>query len=407
MQDGFDLPERAPGMYRPVRSDRGVPFGKFYKPDPLPPDLALSDTVLKHVERAAHALGRLDGFRTQVDAAATVFRPLLYKEAEQSSQVEGTQVTTTDMYRATAAGDTAARSRDVQEALNYVEALREASARLLAAGRSRENITADLIKDLHETVMETGYTDEADPLPGQFRPDYAWIEESNEPWKQSVRFVPPKAAMVESMMADLLSYVQSSSKYPAIVDVALVHYQIETIHPFTDGNGRVGRLVALLLLVACDLLTTPLFYMSAYIKENREEYTDRLLAVSEDGAWEEWLQFFITGMRDQAEEVLSRASLLHELHESYGARYASGPQSVQRLLEVLFEQPYLTVPTAAERIDMSYPAANSAVEQLVEDDVLSQVDTKERNREFVAMQIMDIVERDAANLPAPSSVLRS
>lgn len=406
MKRGYDLPSEAPGVYLPVRTDRGVPFGKFYRPNDLPPELTLSDETIQLVERAMHALGRLDGFRGQVREADTVFNPLLYKEAEQSSQIEGTQVTTTDMYRATAGGDVSARSRDVQEAMNYVEALQSASERLLERGRSRENITLDLLLDLHRTVMETGQTDEEDPLPGKFRPDYAWIEESNEPWQQSIRFVPPKAEMVESMMESLLSYVQSPSRFPDIVDVALVHYQIETIHPFKDGNGRVGRLLAILMLVACDALTKPLFYMSAYIKANREEYTDRLLAVSEAGEWEEWIQFFVSGMCDQAEEVLGRAKLLLDQYETYREAYETAPESVQRLIGVLFEQPYLTVPTAAERIEMSYPTANSAVDRLVDDGVLIQVEEKERNREFVATDVMEIVERDAAELPSPAEVLQ-
>ena len=405
MKRGDDLPSDAPGVYMPVRTDRSVPFGTFYRPHDLPPDCTLSDETIQLVERTMHALGRLDGFRGQVQEAETVFKPLLYKEAEQSSQIEGTQVTTTDIYRATAGGDTSAHSRDVQEAMNSVEALQAASRRLLDRGRSPDHVTLDLLRELHSIVMETGQTDENNPFPGEFRPDYAWIEESNEPWQRSVRFVPPKAEMVESMMESLLTYVQSPSRFPDIVDVALVHYQIETIHPFKDGNGRVGRLLAILMLVACDALTKPLFYMSSYIKANREEYTDRLLAVSEDGEWEEWIRFFVSGMHDQAEEVLGRAKLLLDQYEAYREQYERGPESVQRLLGVLFEQPYLTVPTAAERIDMSYPAANSAVDTLVEDGVLLQVEERERNREFVATDVMEIVERDAADLPTPADVL--
>ena len=406
MKRGYDLPSDAPGAYLPVRADRNVPFGKFYKPDNLPPELPLSDETIQLVEGTMHALGRLDGFRGRVEDAETVFKPLLYKEAEQSSQIEGTQVTTTDIYRATAGGDTSARSRDVREAMNYVETLQAASQQLLERGRSRENITLELLLGLHSTVMETGETDGEDPLPGEFRPNYAWIEESNEPWQQSVRFVPPKAEMVDSLMESLLSYVQSPSHFPDIVDVALVHYQIETIHPFKDGNGRIGRLLAILMLVACDALTKPLFHMSAYIKTNREEYTDRLLAVSEEGEWEEWIQFFVSGMRDQAEEVLGRAKLLLDQYETYRKTYQTAPESVQRLIPVLFEQPYLTVTMTAERIDMSYPAANNAVDRLVEDGVLLQVEQRERNREFVATDVMAIVERDADRLPSPAEVLQ-
>jgi len=405
VRDTFDLPEKAPGQYLPVRSDREVPFGKFYKPDALPPELELSEDLITQIERGTHALGRLDGFRSQVPDAEVVFRPLIYKEAEQSSRIEGTNVTTTDMWRATANGNSTTRTRDVQEAINYVDALHRAHDRMLEQGRSRTNITLSLITDLHRTIMEAGYTDEDDPLPGHLRPGFAWIEESSEPWQQSIRFVPPKAEMVTSTLDDLLGYVQSPSPYPAIVDTALVHYQFETIHPFKDGNGRVGRLLGLLMLVACDLLTKPLFYMSAYIRENRQEYTDLLLAVSEEGAWEEWLQFFVRGMRDQAEAVLGRAALLYRLYRSYEKTYDTAPQSVQRLSTALFEQPYLTIPTAAEYIEMTYPTASDAVDRLVEDGVLVQVGDRERNREFVARDVMDIVERDADDLPSPATVL--
>lgn len=406
MIQGYDLPPDAPGAYLSIRSDKEVPFSKFYKPDQLPPELTLSGETIKQIERAMHALGRLDGFRGQIPEAETVLQPLIYKEAEQSSQIEGTQVTTTDIYRMTSGGDSTTRTRDVQEAQNYVAALQTAADSLLERGRSRSNLTKELLLDLHKTIMDSGYTDEEDPLPGQLRPDYAWIEESSAPWKKSIRFVPPKAGMVAGLIDDFISFIQGETTYSAIVDIAIAHYQFETIHPFKDGNGRVGRLLILLMLVASDTLSSPLFYMSAYIKANREEYTDRLLAVSEQGEWEEWIQFFVTGMQDQAEEVLGRAKLLQDLAVKYGNEYDSEATSVRRLIRVLFEQPYITVPTAAERIDMAYPTANTAVTRLVDDGVLIQVGDKERNREFVATEIMDAVECDPENLPSPASVLQ-
>jgi Fic family protein len=405
MKEGYDLPSEAPGKYLPVRSDKRVPFPKFYKPDTLPPDVRLSDDIVTMVARAMHALGRLDGFWNQVNEAETVFKPFLYKEAEQSSQIEGTQVTTTDIYRATSTGDISTRTRDVQEASNYVEALQVASEQLLERGRSREQITLDLIKDLHSTVMESGQTDENDPLPGEFRPNYAWIDESTAAWKQSVRFVPPKADFVGTQMDALEGYIQSDSKYPDLVDIALIHYQIETIHPFKDGNGRIGRLLIILMLVACDILTQPLFYMSAYLKSNRDEYTDRLLQVSEQGDWEGWLRFFLTGMKEQADEVLGRGTLLFDCYEKYQERYADAPESVNRLLDMLFQQPYLTVPMVVDEIDMTYPTANNAVQRFVDDEVLVQTDERERNREFVAVDVMEILERSSSEIPRPSSVL--
>jgi len=398
MKDGYLVDTPAPGVYRPVSSGANVPFAKFYKPDPLPPDIELSRDVIEAHGRAMHALGRLDGFWSEIDDPETVFGLFVYKEAEQSSQVEGTKVTVSDMYEK---GDD---SKDVREARNYATALKRAAQDLSTAGRSRENLSLGLITALHEELMEEGRTDEVDPLPGELRPDYAWIEESTGLGKR-VRFVPPKAEIAASRMEDFEAYLQSGGDYPDLIDIAILHYQFETIHPFVDGNGRVGRLLIVLSLLASDILLHPFFYLSSYIRRHKDEYTELLLSVSETGAWNEWLRFFLDGMKAQADEAFSRAKLLLHLREQYEQEYADAAPSVQQLSMEIFAEPVLTVNRAAELIDMSYPAANSAISTLQDDGVLRERTGKERYQEFQADEVLQALNRDVTELPSPETLM--
>lgn len=400
MRDEYELGEHVPGKYLPLDSGSSVPASKFYLPEDLPPEIDLSTEIAERLGRAMHSLGRLDGFWSEVDDPETVFGLFVYKEAEQSSQVEGTQVTVSDMYRQ------AEDSKDVREARNSVQALRNATDELNRRGRSRRNVTLGLIKDLHETLVRDGRTDDEDPLPGEFRPGYAWIEESAQSWMRNVRFVPPKAEIVEPKMENLAAYVQSSGEYPDLVDIGIIHYQFETIHPFKDGNGRVGRLLIVLLMVACDILVRPLFYLSSYIRRNRDEYTDLLLRVNEEGDWEAWLGFFLSGIAEQADEAFGRAKLLLDLREEYRDAYRDASPSTRRLVEEIFSEPVLTVNRAKELIDVTYPPANRAVKRLEADGVLRETTGKSRYREFQADDILDVINRSADEIPDPGELMR-
>ena len=407
MGDEWRLPD-APGHYMPLREDQ--PLQKAYFPDTLPPTIELSEDVVDELARAMHALGRLDGLVSEIENPGAVFSSFVYKEAEQSSQVEGTAVTVSDIYRLEVDGLAVAdadrdHERDVREARNYIRALGEAMDYLDTAGRSRESLTVELVTRLHETLMERGRTDEDDPLPGEFRPGLAYIEEETESGVPKVRFVPPPAHAVEGNVQSLLDYVQTGRGWPDLIDAALVHYQFETIHPFTDGNGRIGRLLIVLMLLCADLLVNPVLYPSSYFNRRRGEYTDHLLAVSERGEWEEWLLFFLAGMRQQATEAFVRAKLLLRKRRAYGERYDSAPKSVQRLANAMFSEPYFTVSEAAEMIGMTYQSANTAVDRLVADGAVVEITGQAQNRVFEAAEIMDIVERPPSELPDPSAVI--
>lgn len=398
MKDDYLVDTPAPGKYLPVDSSAAVPFAKFYKPGELPPEIELRNDVINAHGRAMHSLGRLDGFWSEIEDPADVFGLFVYKEAEQSSQVEGTRVTVSDMYKK---GED---SKDVREARNYASALKQAARQLSESGRSRENLSLELLKDLHQELMEEGRSDEADPLPGEFRPGYAWIDESSGLGRR-VRFVPPKSEIAISRMEDFESYMRSDGAYPDLIDIGILHYQLETIHPFVDGNGRVGRLLIVLLLIASDILLHPLFYLSSYIRRNRDEYTDRLLAVSEENEWNEWLSFFLDGIKEQADEAFIRAKLLLRLREQYRETYADGRPSVRRLIDELFTEPVFTINRASEMIETSYPTANDAISILEADGVLRERTGKKRYQEFQADEVLAALNADTGELPPPEAVI--
>ncbi|WP_236035770.1 Fic family protein [Haloarcula rubra] len=407
MKDGYDLAPDAPGQYMPLRTDERLP--KAYFPNKLPPTLELSADVIAEVSRAMWALGRLEGLGSEIDNPGAVFSSFVYKEAEQSSQVEGTAVTVSDLYRydvderlirETVESD---HEADIREARNYITALDDAISFLQTAGIERQSITTELIKSLHEQLLIKGRSDGDDPLPGEFRPGYAIIEEEGpHGLGNQIRFVPPKPEMVPGLVDDLERFIQLGSDWPDLIDIAIAHYQFETIHPFKDGNGRVGRLLVVLMLVSSGLLHYPMLYLSSYIERHRTDYADRLLAVSEEGAWDEWLQFFLRGIREQAEEAFVRARLLVDKRKEYESRYADKAKSVRWLSLALFEDPYFTVREASERLGVVYQTANNAVETLESDGVIEEITGNDQNRVFRATEIMDIVERPANTLPNQS-----
>lgn len=395
MKDGYLIDSPAPGKYLSADSAANLPASKFYLPEDLPPEIDLQPEVIRAHGRAMHSLGRLDGFWSEIESPETAFGLFVYKEAEQSSQVEGTQVTVSDMLRR------GADSKDVREARNYASALQEVAKELTEEGRARRNLSNELVKSLHESLMEAGRTDDENPRPGEYRSRYVWIEEDGDGYGSSVRFVPPKATTAKSKMENFEDYMRSEGAYPDLIDIGILHYQLETIHPFLDGNGRVGRLLIVLMLLATDILGQPLFYLSSYIRRHRDEYTDLLLAVSEEGDWNAWLTFFLEGIKQQADEAFSRAKLLLELRSEYRDTYADAPPSVRSLVDAVFVEPVLTVSRAAELIEMSYPAANKAVDRLESDGVLYEETGKERYREFQATAVLDVLNRDVSEIPAP------
>lgn len=373
----WNLSDAAPGTL--------VPYGRnsYYDPDPLPPsrELDLDAEFYETLTDATFWLGKLSGISATVDFPPMLYASLVRKEAVESAEIEGVDVDVNDMYRYETLGLDDESSLDLKkgvgEVLNYERAVRE-GVDAIDAG---EGITLGLVKSLHATLL-TGVRSETEVI-GEFR---------NRPVHLG-SFVPPSPGSIDGHMDALLSYVRAGGSYHDLVDTALVHYQFETVHPFGDGNGRLGRILVALQLYDRGYLSAPNLYLSEYLNRNKEAYVERMRAVSKDGKWEEWLSFFVTGVKLQAREAYERSLELRDLRQEYERRYADTDRTDARLALAVFENPYVTAPDVAETLDVTRPTAYRAVNALVEDGVLEEVTGKQRNKEYRATEIFEILER--------------
>jgi Fic family protein len=367
-----------------VNSEGDVAF----KPNPLPPEIRIEGELLDVFTRATSNVGRLSGIGRRVDNPSMLISPFIYKEAVLSSEIEGTRVTLSDVYEYEAGRENGSdpSRNELKEVHNYVRAVFQGIEEMDGG------IDTDLVRTLHETLMNG--VRGADKQPGEFRDTQVFIGGRGT----EARFVPPPPSVVPYEMQNLETYVQTGGAYQPLIDIGLVHYQFETVHPFRDGNGRMGRLIIMLMMCDEELLPEPYLYPSSYFNRNRAEYTDKLLAVSRDGAWEEWLSFFLEGISQQAQEAFGRASELLDLRDEYRERYQDGANSVSHLAMEIFTKPYLTVTEASELLDMSYGAANNAVRKLESDDVLEEITGQRRNRVFRAREVFHVIQKPVDEL---------
>ncbi|AEN04503.1 Fic family protein [Halolamina sp.] len=379
-----ELPETAPG--------RQVPYGRkpYYKPDPLPParELAFDESFYETLSEATFWLGKLGGFSLTVEFAPVVYTSLLRKEAMESSEIEGAEIDYDALYsHETRSGVVADKGlggaderKDVQEVLNYEDALKQGVEKIDAG----EPYAIDLFDSVHETLL----TD----VPEERRETDSIGEFKTKP-NHLGEFLPPVPETVEGLMEALVTYIRTGGSYHPLIDIALTHYQFETIHPYGDGNGRLGRLLITLQLYDAGYLEEPNLYLSEYFNRFKSTYVDRMEAVRTRGEWEAWVDFFVTGVRHQAEESLLRSRELRDLQHRYEAEYGGRARADARLACKLFEQPYLTASLVEELLGVSSPTAYRAIERLVADGVLKETTGRERNREYRAKEIFDILEK--------------
>lgn len=386
MQQG-DLPEHAPGTL--------VPYGTrpYYKPDSLPPDSAIEFDAefYETLSEATYWLGKLGGFSQTVDVAPVLYTSLLRKEAMESSEIEGADIDYNALYSFETmsgapdemAGERfrpATETKNVQEVLNYEKAL-EYGIDVVDRG---EPISITLLHSLHDRLLTDVPADrrETDTI-GEFKraPNHLGT------------FLPPAPSAVDGLMEALITYVRTGGSHHPLIDIALVHYQFETIHPYGDGNGRLGRLLIALQLYEADYLEEPILYLSEYFNRYKETYVDRMEAVRKDGDWEAWIEFFVTGVLHQAKESLIRSRELRDVKRRYEDDYGDRSTADARLACKLFEQPYLTASMAADMLDVSSPTAYRAIAQLIEDGLLEETTGRERNTEYRAREIFEILEK--------------
>jgi len=366
---------------------QGEPAYWAFVPNPLPPDMRPDAELWRTLSDADRALGELGGLGRAIPNPQLLVGPFIRREAVLSSRIEGTQAGIAELYsyeagRLAAAGGRASEA-DAREVSNYVRALEYGLERLATLP-----VSLRLIRELHLRLME-GVRGEA-ATPSEFRHSQNWIGHPGDSLNQAA-YVPPPVPEMGHALGAFERYLYQGDAYPPLVRLALIHYQFEAIHPFLDGNGRVGRLLLPLLLVHWQLLPVPLLYLSAYFERERDRYYDLLLAVSERGAWGKWVLFFLQGVAEQAQDAISRAKRLQDLQiewrEKLVASRSSGPPL--RLADALFLTPVITISQGASILGMGYNAARRAVEKLVDIGALRAVDASSSyDRLFEAADIL-------------------
>lgn len=362
-----------------------------FVPSPLPPKISLDLELLKSLSEADYALGQLAGLGRNIPNPALLIRPFMRKEAVLSSRIEGTQADLKDVMfleaeQQSLPGFEQKHTSDAQEVLNYVRALEWSLAQL-----DEFPMSLRLIREAHLRLIAGVRGDYA--APGEFRSTQNWIGPAGCTLEQAT-FVPPPPHEMQDALAAFERYLHQGNSYPALIRLGLIHYQFEAIHPFIDGNGRVGRLLLTLLLCQWNLLPQPLLYLSAFFERHRDEYYALLLAVSEQGAWEAWLRFFLTGVAEQAVNAATTAAQLLDLKRELKDRVSQASTSAQvlRLVDELFSTPILTIKQATGLLESNYQPARRAIYALVDLGILNEAPGRKRPKVFVAEDILRVLE---------------
>jgi len=374
------MPETTHGASRAGRYLTQPTGYRAFVPAPLPPDppVALDGELQVLLSRADRSLGRLDGsVQTLPNADLFVFM-YVRKEAVLSSQIEGTQSSLQDLLAAEANLLGHRAGSDVDEVINYVAAMRH-GLELLA----ELPVSIRLIREIHARLLDGVHGSRL--APGELRRSQNWIGPGGATLADAT-FVPPPPELVPEALSDLERFIHREDDLPLLVKIALAHAQLETIHPFLDGNGRVGRLLITFLLCERRVLAKPVLYLSWYFMRHRQAYYDRLQAVRDDGDWEGWLAFFLTGVDEVSTEATDTARRILALRETHRLAITDGlgraAGSGHRVLETLFERPIVSVGDVKALTRTSFTAANALVSKLVELEILSEITGNARNRRF-------------------------
>jgi len=360
---------------------------RAFVPPPLPPQPPVRlDTVQVLLEQANQALGRLDGLASVLPDLSLFLYAYVRKEAVLSSQIEGTQSSLSDLVLFESAEAPGVPLEDVQEVSNYVAALGHGLDRL----RGGFPLSLRLIREIHQVLLSKGRGSSKEP--GEFRRSQNWIGGTRP---GNAAFVPPPPDLVMECMGQLELFLHERPKeLPLLVKAALVHVQFETIHPFLDGNGRLGRLLVTFLLCESGVLREPILYLSLFFKAHRQLYYDLLTRVRTEGDWETWIEFFLNGVKETSEQAVAAARRIVSLLEAdrrkieaLGRRAAS----VLRVQQYAQTRPILSIGTAAEKIGVSFPTVSAAVAHLQQLGILNEITRKPRHRLFAYKAYMDIL----------------
>jgi Fic family protein len=358
-----------------------------FVPAPLPPELDWTPRLIGALSDADRLVGRLAGEGGRLPNPHILIRPFVRREAVLSSKIEGTQATLGELLAAEAGATVDRSPDDLREVGNYVVALEHGVSRL-----KKLPLCVRLTRELHEKLM-TGVRGQQS-APGQFRKIQNWIGKPGSTIA-TASYIPPPPGEVEPCLAAWETFLNEST-LPPLVSIALAHYQFEAIHPFLDGNGRVGRLLVTLFLIERQILLTPLLYLSAFFEASRRDYYDGLRAISERGAWNDWLEYFLLGVARMSEDALNRAMRINQLLAQWQKKVSGESTSNPlRVVELLGGNPFVTTKRTADKLGIAFTTAQRAIERLERANIVKQVGVAKRDRVYCAGALLDILEEPA------------
>lgn len=378
------------GDFRSTKAGKAIRTRNGYWafiPAPLPPDLDWSPALLNALSDAERELAKLTTVAGSFPFPRLLIQPFIRREAVLSSRIEGTRASLTDLYNYESAQMSFLEpDDDVREVHNYVLALDYGLERL-----KKLPVSQRLIRELHAKLMDGVRGGQF--TPGEFRKTQNWIGAAGSTI-ETATYVPPPVDDMKIALGAMEAFIHADTELPALVRAGLIHYQFEAIHPFLDGNGRVGRLLIILLLREWGVLSQPLLNLSAYFEHYRQEYYDHLLAVSQQGKWEEWLRFFLRGISTQAQDSIFRMTRLQGIRTRYEelVQADNNPQRMSAVIDFLFSRPILTLRQLETALDIPYMAAKRYVDKLVAAGVLKETTGYARNRVFMAYEVFQALE---------------
>lgn len=371
-----------------------------FVPNPLPPELEIG-RIINPLAEAQQQLGALSEVGRSLPNPYLFIQPMMRQEAVSSSAMEGTITTLTNLFAFEAAVRGAGADEETREVHNYVRALQYAAKSL-----NKLPVSKRLLCNTHEVLMaRVSRVRGRHKRPGEFRGpgDNAWTGPTEQ--IEDARFVFAPGEEVLEAFGALEKYIADIEKpddLPALVKAALIHYQFETIHPFYDGNGRLGRLMIPLLLYQLQILPHPMLYLSSYFQRNKDSYIDCLYEVSRSGEWEQWVNFFLKGVASQARDTITRFHRLQSLQNDYKERLSQPRASTNllQLIDLIFETPVVTIPEAATKLHVSYNAAKQNVQRLVDEKILVPLELEYRAKLFFATEVYRLVSEPIDEIEA-------
>ena len=360
---------------------------KSFVPNPLPPvpPIELSEDIVGLLVKANSQLAVLESIAARIPKVELFISMYVRKEALMSSQIEGTQATLEDILDPMLDTNT---NRNIADVVNYIKATEFAITRLQTLPLCNR-----LIKETHAVLMKGVHGQEKNP--GEFRYSHNWIGGQGSTLKNA-RYIPPSPDDMQNAMSDLEKYINTDDDLDALIQAALIHYQFETIHPFLDGNGRVGRLLITLFLMDKGILTTPALYISYFLKKNRVEYYDRMTEVRTKGNYEQWIIFFLQAIMESAGDATSTIDeliTLHDTNTSVISKLGRASKNTMLVFDYLESNPIIDIGKTAEALSITFNTASSAVRRLVDAGILVQTGGGGRNRTFAYEAYLDILRK--------------